>query len=69
MVKMKRVALGHMQSLGTESKFDGNKAGCACVGSMAVARSYNRGPYYCVGYCGNNGDAVRESTMNVAKYM
>lgn len=46
LVQSKKIAVG--------SNFEGNKAGCICSGSVAVANAHDAGPAYCVGYCGNN---------------
>ena len=42
----------------TGTDFEGNRAGCICNGTVAVANSHDAGPAYCVGYCGNSGVAV-----------
>ena len=47
------------KTMKTGTNFEGNKAGCICSGSVAVANSHNAGPAYCVGYCGNNGEIGR----------
>lgn len=56
------------QTMKTEADFTGSRAGCVCSGSVAVANSHNKGPAYCVGYCGSNGTVTRDANMNVAKY-
>ena len=32
----------------TGTNFEGNRAGCICNGTVAVANSHNAGPAYCV---------------------
>lgn len=59
LVRSKKIASG--------SNFAGNKAGCICSGSVAVANSHDAGPAYCVGYCGNNGITTRNANANQAR--
>ena len=33
----------------TGTDFEGNRAGCICNGTVAVANSHDAGPAYCVG--------------------
>ena len=51
----------------TGTNFEGNRAGCICNGTVAVANSHNAGPAYCVGYCGNNGAVTRNANANLAR--
>lgn len=55
------------KTMKTGTNFEGNKAGCICSGSVAVANSHNVGPAYCVGYCGNNGAVTRNANANLAR--
>lgn len=59
LVQSKKIAVG--------SNFEGNKAGCICSGSVAVANAHDAGPAYCVGYCGNNGAVTRNANANLAR--
>ena len=43
----------------TGTNFEGNRAGCICNGTVAVANSHNAGPAYCV--------VTRNANANVAK--
>ena len=47
--------------------FEGNRAGCICNGTVAVANSHDAGPAYCVGYCGNSGVVTRNANADLAR--
>ena len=51
----------------TGTDFEGNRAGCICNGTVAVANSHDAGPAYCVGYCGNSGVMTRNANADLAR--
>ena len=52
------------ETMGTGADYA--RSGCVCNGTVAVANSHNKGPGYCVGYCGSAGSVTRQANANVA---
>ncbi|WP_277406100.1 RumC family sactipeptide [Lacrimispora xylanisolvens] len=57
-----------IEKLNSQADYVSPLSGCVCSGPTGTAVSHNKGPGWCVGYCGGESSETRNANAELARY-